>query len=251
MSLQRVWVFASIALAAVILLLGWFLAISPLLSAAGEANSQRVQVAAENKAHEAKIAELKIQFQDIDTLRAELADMQLGLPPTEATDSLLDQLAAKAVTNAVTIAEVNVTGAVSFLPREGLSATLVDETNFLTMPVSVTAAGSYEAVMAFIEDIQSGPRLFVPDTLSWAATTAGGGTTDGQTDGAAATSITVSISGLTYVLLDPAHPVGAGMAVCGTEEAAATAAAPTTPVECLPPFPPRTSDPFTPLPTAG
>ena len=247
MSLQRVWVFASIALAAVILLLGWFLGISPLLAAAGEANSQRAQVATENKAHEAKLAQLKIQFEDIKSLRAKLADMQLGLPPTEATDSLLDELAAKAVANAVTITEVNVTGAVPFVPREGLSATLVDETNFLTMPVSVTAAGSYEAVMAFVEDVQSGPRLFVPDTLSWSATTTGGGTAD---EGAAVTSITVSISGLTYVLLDAAHPVGAGMAVCGTEEAAATAGS-TTPVECLPPFAPRTSDPFTPLPAAG
>ena len=244
MSIQRIWVFGSILLAAAILLLGWFLAIQPLLASASVANDQRIQVESENVGHAAKLEELKVQYADIESLRADLADQQIALPPSEAPDALIDEISALATRAGVRLASTGTTAAVAFIPREGLDSGSVNESNFLTMPVSITIEGKYANVLKFIDDVQNGKRLFVPDTLTFAGNTAVPDAVEGQAPQPAQTLVTVALSGAAYILIDPAHPAGTLVPVCGSD---ADTSDEDPAVVCQPEFAPRTTDPFLPL----
>lgn len=248
MNRQRLWVIGSVVLTIAILVLGWFLAISPVLGAAATANSQRADVDAENVKQEQVLAQLKLDFENIDELRAERAKLELAIPSDESLDLFLDELSSLAGASGVTV--VTVAGATPspFVAREGLEVSLVDGTNLLSLPVTLTVTGSSQQVFDFLSRLQQAERLFVPDALGLAVVT-GTSTTgaDGKPVPSSGTVITASIAGLAYVLLDPARPAGAPVPICGTDEAKAADEASTAPVECQPPYAPNGGDPFTPL----
>ncbi len=137
MNRQRLWIIVSIVVTAAVLLMGWFLLIQPMLSAAREANAERATVASQNQAHEALIVKLKAQYADIDTLRASLADMQSLLPPDAADHDLIAEIDSKAAAGGVTVTSVTVSQPIPFVPRDGLTPKLVDGTNFLSMQVTI------------------------------------------------------------------------------------------------------------------
>lgn len=84
---------------------------------------------------------------------------------------------------------------------------LVSGSNFVTIPISLSLSGSYESVMAFINAMQKGDRLFLITGLNL--------TSGGEADG-----FNVEIEGLTYSLLDtaaaPVEPVVPGDATTAT-----------------------------------
>ena len=225
MSRQRLWIIVSIIVTAAVLLMGWFLLVLPMLSAAGEADAERAKVASQNQEHEARIVKLKAQYADIDTLRASLADMQSSLPPDAAADALITEIDAKAAAGGVTITSVTVSQPIPFVPRGGLTTNLVDATNFLSMQVTIGVSGSNDAVMAFTSSLREGPRLFVPDSVTFSSPTAITGP-----------EMSATLSGQSYILIDAAHPVGSPVPICGSEEAAAAQEASTSPIRCLQPF---------------
>lgn len=225
MNRQRLWIIVSIVVTAAVLLMGWFLLIQPMLSAAGEANAERATVASQNQAQEALIVKLKAQYADIDTLRASLADMQSRLPPDAAADDLIAEIDSKAAAGGVTVTSVTVSQPIPFVPRDGLTTKLVDGTNFLSMQVTIGVSGSNDAVMAFTSSFREGPRLFVPDSVTFSAPTAMTGP-----------EMSAILSGQSYILIDAAHPVGSPVPICGSEEAVAAQEASTSPIRCLQPF---------------
>lgn len=252
MNRQRLWVIGSIILTIAILVFGWFLAISPMLGAATTANSQRAEVDAENVKQEQVLAQLKLDFENIDELRAERAKLELAIPSDESLDLFLDELSSIAGASGVTVVTVAAATPSPFVAREGLAVSLVDGTNLLSLPVTLTVTGSSQQVLDFVSRLQQAERVFVPDALGLAVVT-GTATTgpDGQPVASSGTVITTSIAGLAYVLVDPSRPAGAPVPICETDEAEPADEESTAPIECLPPYVPNGGDPFTPLPTAG
>jgi Tfp pilus assembly protein PilO len=80
---NRLWLIGAIVVMGAVLVLGWFLGISPQLDQAAAAAASRGQVEQQNHASELKIAKLKQQFENIDDLQAELAGLR-GSVPNEA-----------------------------------------------------------------------------------------------------------------------------------------------------------------------
>lgn len=79
---RTTWVGGTVFGAVVALAGGWVLGISPLLDAAAESDTQRVEVEAQNAVLQGKIVQLKAQFENLDQFKAEVQALEVQIPPT-------------------------------------------------------------------------------------------------------------------------------------------------------------------------
>lgn len=202
MSSNRIWVFGTIVVIAVLLGGSWMLGISPRLTEAAVANMDREAVALQNEGHEATLAGLKLQVADIELLKEQLAAMQLAMPNAAALPELISQLNARAVTHGVVITSITITDPIPYIPESSTSAdpelvaaaVSVTDENFLGISVNMTVTGPYAQAMDFIADVQAGERLFLLHDLSL---------TEGTMSGDSA--VILSATGQVFVLLDPSQ----------------------------------------------
>ena len=217
MSSNRLWVLGTILVVAVLLVGSWLLGIAPRLTEAAVANMDREAVAVQNAGHEATLAGLKLQFEDIELLEEQLAAVQVAMPNSAALPDLISQLNARAVTHGVVITSITVTDPIAYIPGALTStdpdlvaaALSVTGENFLGISVNMTVAGPYAQAMNFIADVQAGERLFLIHDLSL---------TEGIMSGESA--VVLNTTGQVFVLLDPSQ-IPAPAPAAGTTEAAA------------------------------
>lgn len=183
------WIAATAFLCLIILALAWFLAISPQLTAAADARSELQTVEAQNVIHAQRLATLESQAAELDTYRAELAELAVGIPPEVQIDDVLRSVASIAASAGVTVLMTEqgvpelVVGPVATsepapadedADAEGTDdAGDTDETaapsgvvtgvdGLVAIPVSLTVLGGYDAAVTFVEQLQTGiPRLFL------------------------------------------------------------------------------------------
>ncbi|MDH6179899.1 Tfp pilus assembly protein PilO [Microbacteriaceae bacterium SG_E_30_P1] len=116
MSARRIWIIAgSIAIAA-ILVLGWFAAVSPVLAQAGANDDDRAAVAEQNAGHEATLADLRNEYENIGQLRADLDGLVSALPPREAMPELIREVGNAATASGVALVAIKASDAVGFVP---------------------------------------------------------------------------------------------------------------------------------------
>lgn len=241
MDRNRLWMLGSIVTMVAVVVLGWFLGISPQLDAMAAANATREQVESQNAVYEQKLATLKKQFENIGALQTELAGLREAVPSDAGIPAFVGQLDAISKQHDVRLTDISVsdgepytpqtpptpapvaagangaapaiptpapatpTPAPSAAPAGAPAATpagsLVTADNFVAIPVSVTVHGAYSHVLDFIEGLQKGTRLVLVTGFN---TT--GEPSAGSAGGKAAAggTITASISAYVYVLLDPA-----------------------------------------------
>lgn len=227
MDRNRLWILGTVLLIVATVMLGWMLGIAPKLSEARAANTERATVEAQNSEYEAQLATLKTQFESIDDLEAELDSLRQEVPNDADLPDFLRQLDKIGQAHSVTFTNIQVSDAQPYaplVPPEPAASTesaddsatdpaaaaaspqprAIDPTvnsritaeNFVAIPVSVSVDGSYDNVLAFIKGVQEGTRLTLVTAFNTAAAT------DPK-----ATTITASVSGLIYVLLDSAAAV--------------------------------------------
>ena len=220
----RGWIGAASALAVVIMLLAWFLAISPTLTAASDTRAQAGE-SAQNDLMRVKIDGLKKQAATLDDIKAELAAQRLQIPTSHDEAEFQRQIVPIAAAHSVTIVSGVVSPAAQVVPlgsaapaptaTETAAATdatdadmstpagPVGEVGFYSMATSLDVVGSYQDVLAFVQDLQAGiQRLFLLEGLSMT----------GQPDTEAAGGkpalvrgdLAVTITGSVYVLTDTA-----------------------------------------------
>ena len=215
MTRTRLWTAGAVFVMVVLIALGWFLGIDPRLAEARSADDERVGVEALNATYEQKLVQLKQIDENLPALTAQLEELNAALPSDAQVSTLLGQLNALAAESAVELTSITAGVPQRFgasdetappvaaegeaaaeqppadatAPAEAATAAPVAPAseNFVSVPISVEFTGDPVALLAFVEKVQYGTRLFLVEALEF--TYDGGG---GQ----------VKIDGFVYVLMD-------------------------------------------------
>lgn len=186
---KSTWVGGTIFVGLVIIVAAWFFAIQPTMAAAAEVRDQAESTRAQNELLELKVAQLKADSAKLPEYKAELAAVQQQVPTKAMLAEYLRQLDQIAVAHSVTLTTVApsvpqpvvlampaVTAPVPEPTEEEEKSESSDEvpveaappvgvngpTGFTAIPISITALGSYDNTLAFLNDVQNGTqRLFL------------------------------------------------------------------------------------------
>jgi hypothetical protein len=154
---------------------------------------------------------LKVESAHLPELNDQLDQLRGSIPAGVDSSAYLDGLNALATVSGVQITTLTVGSATAYQPAVApapaaadgdatdaapadpavnpaiVTNALITSANFVTVPVSLTIAGSYPSILSFIEGLQTGGRLFLVSNLTT--------NTDGTTGG-----ITSNISGYIYAI---------------------------------------------------
>ena len=223
MDRNRLWVLGAIALMGITALLGWMIGISPNLKAASAANADRLIVEQQNADADAKLAELKKQFEGIGTLKNDLASVRMAVPEGAAIPAFLRQLDTLTSQNDVRLTDFSVGDAERYTPA-AIEAPVAEEEaapvaedaaaaattpatvaaaptlpaapsgitgeNFVAVPITVSIEGSYSKLLDYLDGLQKGERLALVTSL--------------ETTTVSPDISTAKIAAYIYVLLNPA-----------------------------------------------
>jgi Tfp pilus assembly protein PilO len=250
MDRNRLWILGAVLVIGATAVLGWLLGISPKLGEARAADIERVSVEAQNSAYRTQLETLKAQFESIGELRTELATLRQAVPSEADLPEFLRQLDDIGRAHSVTFSSIQVSDAKPYapiLPSEPVATaeapargatdavalaaasppaaadtpavtSRVTAANFVAIPVSLTVDGGYDNVLAFIKGVQDGSRLMLVTAFNTNAAPDGDGavssaataSTAADTTGFHAATVTGTISGFVYVLLNSGEGAAAG-----------------------------------------
>jgi Tfp pilus assembly protein PilO len=197
---NKFWLLIAGVLGVAILAMGWFLGVSPKIDEMSAANEQRANVENQNRLHEAKLEQLKKQFAQIDDLKAELADAQLGLPPGDELSTFLGQLHGLENSSGVTLTKFAASDGQRYIAAPGATTNgAVTADNFVAITIDLTVTGTRTQVIDFVSDLQYGDRLFLVTKITVAQELS-------NTESGTTVSYTGNITGYVYVLVDPSAP---------------------------------------------
>jgi len=196
---NKFWMIIAAVIGVAVFALGWFIGISPKLDEMNAAVEQRELVEEQNAIHEAKLVQLKVEFEQLDELKLELAGAQKLLPSGDELSTFLGQLHKLETSSGVVLTSFGAGDGQAYIPAPNstVSSPLVTAQNFIAIPIDLTVSGTRAQVIDFVSDLQYGTRLFLVTALNVA-----------QEDGGEEESAdyTGTISGLVYVLVDPSSP---------------------------------------------
>ena len=218
---NRYWVVGTVVIVGAVAALGWFAGIQPALQAAAATDAARVDVEAQNALYEAQLVQLREDYENIDTLRAEVEGLRAVIPDHADYAGFVAELNALAGATATTVTNVVIgdatwytaaptdaappatteptptadtaepdaaaaaaaaDGSGQVVPLPGADGS-VNGSNFIAIPVQLQVTGDY---LAFMRALQADRRLFLVTGFS------------------AIKDAPTSVSGLLYVLLgDP------------------------------------------------
>lgn len=204
---NKLWLLIAGVAGVAVLALGWFLGVSPKLDEMSAANEQRSSVDAQNVLHEQRLAALKKDFEQIDTLKQQLAEAQQSLPPGDDLSTFLGELHALEGTSGVVLTSFGAGDGLKYVAAPGeVTDPLVTADNFIAIPIDLTVQGTRPQVIEFISDLQYGNRLFLVIKLTVAQST-NAVVADAEADeGPVVGAYEGNISGFVYVLVDPSAP---------------------------------------------
>lgn len=178
---------------AVVLLLGWFLGVSPILDQVSAANLQTQGLESANTASAGRLATLKKQFAKITTLQNDLLKLQESIPIDADIPDFLAEINSLSAANGVSLTSLAVNDALAYVAPGAVVQTAPDNSvgdsangasgatlaaptpapkgGLVAIPVKVTVTGPYAQVMAFVGALQKGTRLLFVGNLSVIAST--------------------------------------------------------------------------------
>ncbi|MES2169265.1 MAG: hypothetical protein V4479_00875 [Actinomycetota bacterium] len=199
---NRLWTVGAIVATIAVALLGWFVAISPVLTLASASETQAQGIEAQNSASDASITALAAEFTTLPEKIKELAALQSAAPESADLDDFLDQLQNLATANGATITSFTAAEAVAY----GGSANAVPATTptpgatagastgaagpaavtggslagkLFTVPITIALTGNADQVIAFSKAAQLGARFFLVTSVSFTGGSQAGGTLTG------------------------------------------------------------------------
>ncbi|ROS30688.1 hypothetical protein [Cellulomonas sp. PhB150] len=199
---KNTWIAGTAFLAIVLLAMTWFLLVAPVRAQAAETRAQTATTVVANDALQLKLDKLKADFANLDEYKADLKTLQKQIPTTAELSSYLLQLDAVAEKNEVTL--INVTtqpgqavmfDATAAAPAAGQAASTEVQPSaapspspsasagaapgattapkaptapagFSAIPVTFTAVGTYEDVLAFLDGAQHTKRLLLVQSFA-------------------------------------------------------------------------------------
>ena len=226
MSINKIWAAGAAIVIVAILALGWFAGVSPKLQESAASKLELESVETQNSLQEITLAKIKSDFAELDSLKAELATLRGALPAGDDLSTFIGELHALEAASGIVLSSIGATEGVPFVPAP---APVVEETDveadaaetaeppapsipegqFIVIGMDLSVKGTHEQVLAFVDALQNGNRLFLVSNLNVQLDE----TTQQYTGG---------ITGFVYVLLDPVAE--AAKAEAAATEAAGTAA---------------------------
>ena len=144
MDRNRIWMFGAALVVGVSLVLGWLLGVSPQLKVLQAARAERVAVEAQNAAYESQLGVLKNDFEDIDGVQGELADLRTSVPTGAQLPDFVAEVEALAAQNELTLSVMAVADAVPYDPLAGV-VPVETATEAAPADAAATDAGSTDA----------------------------------------------------------------------------------------------------------
>jgi len=195
---NRILILATAVFSIGILALGWFIGVSPRLTELSSNAASLVSTQEQIRQYEADLAVLKTQYEDIDTVRAELEQLRASLPVDGDFPDLMRQIEQLATASAVSIKDYSLATPIVYGAAEGettpATGSEISGGTLLAIPLSITVDGANaETVFAFIKSMQLGQRLFLVTDFTLTVVPAEKGPA----------SVTVVVNALVYSLLDP------------------------------------------------
>jgi Tfp pilus assembly protein PilO len=177
----------------IIPVIGWFLVAQPQLAAASSADQQRADMQAQNAATALIVQNLKADSVNLPKLNDELDKLRTSIPAGVDSSGYIDGLDALAQLSHVTISSLTVESPAPYVAatppvvaapaaEDGedaaaqppaadpaiVTSPLIDATNFITIPVTLSVTGDWSSVLYFVDGLQSSPRLFLVTALGTA-----------------------------------------------------------------------------------
>ena len=229
MTTTKWWLVGAMLVIALVVLAGFTLGISPKLEEVSATRATRTAALAQNGVYELQLAALQRQFDGLETVQDELAVLRAAIPEGAALPAFIGQLDAIAGRTSVTVTEFSSADAMPYLPvapdsvapdstapdttvpdttapdttvpdttapgtdgaGSAAPSSLVTAENFIAVPVTISVAGSFDAVLEFLDGVQNAQRLMTVTSFS-------SGMPSADTPG----RVTGQIAGIVYVLLN-------------------------------------------------
>lgn len=194
--IEKLWLIAGAVVGGILVLIGYFILISPQKSETSSVNSQVASAQQRNAQTKAKIAALQKENANLQTYLADVAQAKLALPDTSGLPDFLRTLqsigaASQTAITALTVGQPadlstangfpGVPTAAGALPKQGAAAAPVPSTGKVYgLSINLTVAGSTPHLNEFLKQLQSvQPRAVLISSLS--QTTANSGNAKGDT----------------------------------------------------------------------
>lgn len=196
---NRIWILATAILSIAVVAIGLVVGISPKFAESASAERARAGVEEQNALYAADLARLKAEFEDIDSIKDELRELQKSLPLEHGEERFIRQVDAAAASTAVLISDYLFDTPVLYASFDDSGAAAEGQApiaggTLLGIPVSVEVkSADLLALYAFIRPLQEGQRLYM---LSSIAVTS-------ESLGDAGYTYTMVVTGYVYTLADP------------------------------------------------
>ena len=205
MTTTKWWLVGAILVIVLVVSTGFTLGVSPKLDELSASRATRTAALAQNEVYELQLAALQREFDGLDTVQNELAELREAIPEGAALPAFVGQLEAIAGRTAVTLTEFSSADALPYAPvvpdatvpdatvpdATAAPSALVTTDNFVAVPVTISVTGSFDAVLQFLEGLQNGQRLMTVTAFS-----------SGTPSADAPNRVTGQIAGIVYVLLN-------------------------------------------------
>jgi Tfp pilus assembly protein PilO len=203
MQQHRIISLLSILVMLIIPVIGWFLVAQPQLANAALADEQRADMEVQNAESAAVVAQLKRDSARLPELNNDLNTLRTSIPAGLDSSGYIDGIDALARIAGVSITSLTVEDPTAYHPAEGAAPAgsgdeessdgdlppavvtdpLVTSDNLVAIPVTVGVAGTWNAILKFVDGLQSSPRLFLVTTLTTATVEKGGKNLSGTVGG--------------------------------------------------------------------
>ncbi len=197
LSPTRLWTIGAAVVAALLVLVGWMVLISPQLDTASASRDEAQRTTESNDLLRARLAVLAEDHANIATLQAELDALHAQFPTSLELSDFVRRLAALATESGASVQSV----------ARSEPAAREDVETVWEVPVSLTVTGTHDQILAYIERLQGvDDRLFLVSGLTLST-----GTDE---------SMTGAVTGSTFVLPETATAAAEEAADGGTGDGA-------------------------------
>jgi Tfp pilus assembly protein PilO len=149
----RTWYVGAAVLAVLVLIAGWFLAVSPAKSTAADLTEQAAQLESQNALTRTQIAQLQAQTKDLPAQEQRIAAIRQQIPVGPELPGLVRQLDDRADTAGVVL-----TGVTPSAPEADVTLT--------SIPLVITVTGEFANIRAYMNQLETMPRAYFISDLS-------------------------------------------------------------------------------------
>ncbi len=157
MSLYHRWLFGGIGVAVLVFLIGFFLVVNPARNNANAIATQAADQEQQNIATRAKIDQYSAQASEVPAKQAEIAAVQEKLPPTLELPEMIREIEGVADDAGLRLLSITPSTPTVLGEDSGESAGGVPT---VTVPVAITARGSYTTIKSFVNGLERMTRAY-------------------------------------------------------------------------------------------